>query len=160
MCVACMSMCVCLSLPQSELYKVFHSILRCPETRTAAVDFFQDIIRLNSKKARLHVDTRRYSADGFMLNVLSVMHQLCLRIKLKKVYTCRWYCWVAVTTLPRPQVDALYLVRPESHSRLTIQQETRLCYTAKQLEEKQKELGGWPQGGEGQLLQWPSGCSM
>ncbi len=141
--------CVCVDAPspsQNEMYKVFHSILRSPETRKGAVDFLQEIIQLNAKKTRLHVDTRRYSSDGFMLNLLAVMHQLCFKIKLKTVRESVCCCCCQLLR-PRPspppppsQVDALYLLRPESESRLAILQETRVYYTSKQVEAKQKEM--------------------
>lgn len=40
---------------QHELYKVTHSILKCPETRGAALDFIEKFISINAKKAQLHV---------------------------------------------------------------------------------------------------------
>lgn len=108
-----------LGICRNELFKAFHSILRCPESRKAALDFIQQILALNTKKTRMHVDSRKVSSDGFMLNLLHVLQQLCLKIKLSTV-------------------DPLYLLSPES--RMSIASETRLNLSSAQLEERQKEL--------------------
>lgn len=40
---------------QHELFKITHSVLKCPKTRTAALDFIQHFISINAKKSQIHV---------------------------------------------------------------------------------------------------------
>jgi len=108
-----------LSICRNELFKVFHSLLRCPETRNSVLEFLQHMLALNTKKTRLHVDYRKFTSHGFMLNLLHVLQQLSLKVKLK-------------------MVDPYYLYNPDS--RLAISQETRVNCSSKEFEEKQKEL--------------------
>lgn len=86
---------------------MIHTLLRYSDTRKAMLDFIQETLSLNARRTRLQVgiaynnanssgnywccqsflqvDRRKCSSDGFMLNLLYVMQQLCLRIKLNKV---------------------------------------------------------------------------
>jgi len=90
-------------------------MLRCPETRNSVLEFLQHILTLNTKKTRLHVsvcvpvlvyicslhlsslftplfqvDYRKFTSHGFMLNLLHVLQQLSLKVKLKMVSCVPW----------------------------------------------------------------------
>ena len=68
------------------MFKIVHSILRCGETRQAALEFLQKMIKLNAKRAQLAAaDRRSFSSDGMMLNLVYVMQQLNSKVKLSSV---------------------------------------------------------------------------
>ncbi len=70
---------------QGELFKIIHALLVNGETRDAALNFLGACIERNSKRAQLQSDERLVGGEGFMLNVLSVLQQLSVKIKLDKV---------------------------------------------------------------------------
>ena len=49
------------------------------------MDFLAAAIQRNSKRAQLQSDERLVAGEGFMLNVLTVLQQLSIKIKLDKV---------------------------------------------------------------------------
>ncbi|XP_064383818.1 ubiquitin conjugation factor E4 B-like [Halichondria panicea] len=108
-----------LNICRHELFKIIHSVLRCPDIRTSALTFVQQMIAINAHKTKLHIDVRHFSSDSTMANLLSVLLQLSVKVKLSTV-------------------DPLYLFNP--NSRLFIDKETRLNFSSKDLEAKQKEL--------------------
>ncbi len=71
---------------QGELFKILHAMLVNGETREAAMDFLGAVIERNQKRAQLQTDERMVAGEGFMLNALTVMQQLSVKIKLDKVY--------------------------------------------------------------------------
>ena len=62
-----------------------HALLVNSETRDAAMDFLGAAIERNCKRAQLQSDERLVAGEGFMLNVLTVLQQLSIKIKLDKV---------------------------------------------------------------------------
>lgn len=107
--------------PQNEMFKIVHSLLRCVETRKKMLDFLEQLLAFNAKKARLVVtDRHSCSSDGFLLNLLHVLQQLCAKVKLSTV-------------------EPLYLC--QSDIRVSIEQETRIACSQKQLEEWRKDIG-------------------
>jgi ubiquitin conjugation factor E4 B len=109
-----------LNICRNEMFKVFHSILRCTETRSRALDFFQAMLSLNSRRANLHVDRHEVSSDGFMLNLSVLMQKLCDKIKPSTV-------------------DPHYLYRPNSRLELT-SSETRICCSSKWFTDTRSQL--------------------
>ncbi|XP_066992504.2 ubiquitin conjugation factor E4 B isoform X2 [Anabrus simplex] len=67
------------------LHKVFHDILVSSSSREAMLSYLATLLRHNEKRAQIQVDERSLAGDGFMLNLLSVMQLLAVKVKLDKV---------------------------------------------------------------------------
>ena len=94
-----------LEFVRNELYKITHNILVNSESRDATLSFIATALDRNSKKSQIQVDERYVAGDGFMLNLLSVLQMLSVKISLDKV-------------------DPYYPFHPSS--RVSIKSETRL----------------------------------
>lgn len=82
------------------MFKIVHSVLRCSETRKSALDFLEQLIGFNAKRAQLAAaDRRSFSSDGLMLNLLYIMQQLNSKVKLSSVSSC---CTCHVTQSSSP----------------------------------------------------------
>ena len=102
------------------MFKVIHSLLRCGDTRKNTLDFLEQLLAFNTKKTQLVTDRHSCSSDGFLLNLLTILQQLCDKVKLSTV-------------------DPLYLCQHDI--RVSIEQETRIACSQKQLEEWQIDSG-------------------
>lgn len=74
-----------LEFARGELYKIFHAILVNADSRDSAMNFIAYVLKANERRAQLQVDERLVSNDGFMLNFLTVLQQLAVKITLDKV---------------------------------------------------------------------------
>ncbi|XP_049609960.1 ubiquitin conjugation factor E4 B isoform X1 [Syngnathus scovelli] len=70
---------------RGDLFKVLHNILLNGETRDLALNYMAALVNYNVKKAQMQTDDKLVSTDGFMLNFLSVLQQLSMKIKLETV---------------------------------------------------------------------------
>ena len=70
---------------QQEMFRALHAILRCTETRGAALNLLEHLLACNSKRAQMLADRRHSSSDGFLLNLLFVFQQLNGKVKLSSV---------------------------------------------------------------------------
>ncbi|PNF25093.1 hypothetical protein B7P43_G02009 [Cryptotermes secundus] len=93
------------------LHKVFHDILVCNSAREATLSYLAALLRNNEKRAQIQVDERSLAGDGFMLNVLSIMQFLAVKVKLDKV-------------------DVFYPFHPSSL--VDIKNDTRLKFTSQE----------------------------
>nr|CAD7392943.1 unnamed protein product [Timema cristinae] len=100
------------SLVQILLHKVFHDILVNGSSREATLSYLAMLLRNNEKRAQIHIDERSVAGDGFMLNLLSVMQMLAIKVKLDKV-------------------DMFYPFHPSST--IDIKNETRLKFTSQEV---------------------------
>ncbi|XP_077458575.1 ubiquitin conjugation factor E4 B isoform X2 [Stigmatopora argus] len=70
---------------RGDLFKILHNILLNGETRDSALNYMAALVNYNVKKAQMQTDDKVVSTDGFMLNFLSVLQQLSMKIKLETV---------------------------------------------------------------------------
>lgn len=70
---------------REELYKILHCVLVNAETREAAMTYISTALERNSKKSQIVVNETFVAGEGFMLNLLSVLQKLSLKISLDKV---------------------------------------------------------------------------
>ncbi|XP_077577780.1 ubiquitin conjugation factor E4 B isoform X1 [Stigmatopora nigra] len=70
---------------RGDLFKILHNILLNGETRDSALNYMAALVNYNVKKAQMQTDDKLVSTDGFMLNFLSVLQQLSMKIKLETV---------------------------------------------------------------------------
>ncbi|KAL1021148.1 hypothetical protein UPYG_G00009400 [Umbra pygmaea] len=98
---------------RGDLFKILHNILLNGETREVALNYMAALVNRNVKKAQMQTDDKLVSTDGFMINFLSVLQQLSMKIKLETV-------------------DPYYIFHP--HCRLQVSpEETRLKATMEEL---------------------------
>ncbi|XP_020620204.1 ubiquitin conjugation factor E4 B-like [Orbicella faveolata] len=108
-----------LHLVRAEVFKIIHSMLVSTESRDACLKFMATVLQRNQRKAHLQVDDRQVASDGFMLNFMTVLQQLCAKVKVEKV-------------------DSLYFHHPKS--RIDISQESRLKLTSQEVAEWKQDL--------------------
>jgi ubiquitin conjugation factor E4 B len=65
---------------------VFHDILVCNSAREATLSYLAALLRNNEKRAQIQVDERSLAGDGFMLNILSIMQLLAVKVRIS------WKC--------------------------------------------------------------------
>ncbi|XP_057685768.1 ubiquitin conjugation factor E4 B isoform X3 [Corythoichthys intestinalis] len=105
---------------RGDLFKILHNILLNGETRDSALNYMAALVNYNVKKAQMQTDDKLVSTDGFMLNFLSVLQQLSMKIKLETV-------------------DPFYIFHPRC--RLAVSpEETRLKATMEELKSWLSEL--------------------
>ncbi|KAH3827150.1 hypothetical protein DPMN_129079, partial [Dreissena polymorpha] len=94
---------------REELYKILHSLLVNGETRDAALTYIAAALDRNSKKSQIVVNDRHVAGDGFMLNLLSVLQKLSLKINVDKVdpfYICHPLCRVKLKSEARLKLSS------------------------------------------------------
>ncbi|PVD36627.1 hypothetical protein C0Q70_03613 [Pomacea canaliculata] len=102
-----------LEFVRQECYKVIHSLLVHTDTRDTTLDFLTQLLVRNMKRAQIQVDERVVSGDGLMLNLMSIMELLSIRILLDKV-------------------DPYYPFHPKA--RISIRSEARFSCTSQEAE--------------------------
>ncbi|XP_068249521.1 ubiquitin conjugation factor E4 B-like [Palaemon carinicauda] len=98
----------------TTLHKLFRSILLNPSSREPVLSYLAKLIRCNERRAQIHVEEKMVAGDGPMINLLSVLQQLCFKVKLDKV-------------------DPYYLIHPESL--VDVSKDSRLSMTQEEVEE-------------------------
>lgn len=84
---------------RSLLHRVFHNLLKNVESRNSVLYYFSAILKNNDKRSQFHVDEKALARDGFMLNVLTVLQKLSVKIKLERVdpmYPFHWESKVVI----------------------------------------------------------------
>uniref|UniRef100_A0A4W5PV03 Ubiquitin conjugation factor E4 B n=1 Tax=Hucho hucho TaxID=62062 RepID=A0A4W5PV03_9TELE len=102
-----------LELARGDLFKILHNILLNGETREVALNYMAALVNRNVKKAQMQTDDKLVSTDGFMINFLSVLQQLSMKIKLETV-------------------DPYYIFHPRCRLQVS-REETRLKATMEEL---------------------------
>ncbi len=63
---------------QHELFDIVNTLVRSsPETRERVLDWFALVVNANHKRRAMQVDKKTVSSDGFMINVTTILDQLC-----------------------------------------------------------------------------------
>ncbi|KAF5288784.1 hypothetical protein FQA39_LY15275 [Lamprigera yunnana] len=70
---------------RTSLHKLFHDVLANASSRDSMLTYLSTILKQNEKRAQLHVVPKRFAGDGFMLNLLSVLQMLSVKVKLDKI---------------------------------------------------------------------------
>ncbi|CAG8526533.1 3489_t:CDS:10 [Diversispora eburnea] len=59
---------------QNSLFTIFNNIIRSsPSAREAVLDFWATVIKLNQKRAQMHVDPLQVGTDGFIVNLTRLL---------------------------------------------------------------------------------------
>ncbi|KAJ1522043.1 hypothetical protein ONE63_002360 [Megalurothrips usitatus] len=67
------------------LARIFHTILLNSSSREPMMSWFTALVKHNEKRAQLQTEENALAGDGFMLNLLSVLQHLAVKVKLEKV---------------------------------------------------------------------------
>lgn len=70
---------------RSLLHKLVFSLIQNKDTRDAGLHYISQLLKLNYKRTQYSADERNLARDGYMLNVMAVMQQMSVRIKLQLV---------------------------------------------------------------------------
>ncbi|MPC17927.1 Ubiquitin conjugation factor E4 B [Portunus trituberculatus] len=62
------------------LHKLFHSMLVNTGSREPVLSFLARMISLNHRRAQIHVEEQLVAGDGAMVNLVSVLQQLCFKV--------------------------------------------------------------------------------
>lgn len=104
---------------RTSLHKIFHAILANSNCREAMLTYLATLLRHNEKRAQIQTEEFSLAGDGFMLNLLSVLQMLSVKIKLDTV-------------------DPLYPFHPSSF--VEIKNDTRLKLTYQEVADWLKYL--------------------
>ncbi|XP_071439360.1 ubiquitin conjugation factor E4 B [Hetaerina americana] len=67
------------------MHKIFHEMVVNAPSRMMTLAFVRNMLHLNHRRVQLQSFPMDYAGDGFMLNLFSVLQQLCVKINLEKV---------------------------------------------------------------------------
>lgn len=93
---------------RSRLFEIFHSLVLNAPSRDAALSFIAAFVLHNGRRSHLQVDENLVSSDGMAFNMLSVLQQLAVKVKIDKI-------------------DIMYTYHPKC--RLNLSDDTRLNCT-------------------------------
>ncbi|KZC14831.1 Ubiquitin conjugation factor E4 B [Dufourea novaeangliae] len=104
---------------RTSLHKILHAILANSNCRDAMLTYLATLLRHNEKRAQIQTEEFSLAGDGFMLNLLSVLQMLSVKIKLDTV-------------------DTLYPFHPSSF--IEIKNDTKLKLSSQEVSEWLKHL--------------------
>lgn len=70
---------------RGALHSILHTFLRTAENRSVVLSFISQTLSANEKRTQIHSEEKKLARDGFMLNLLSVLQKLAIKIRLQKV---------------------------------------------------------------------------
>lgn len=70
---------------RQKMYHVFHALLVNTNTRPKTLEYISCVLRHNMRRAQLASDEKLLARDGLMINLMSVLQQLSVKIKLDRV---------------------------------------------------------------------------
>ena len=110
-----------LELFRKQLYELFYPILVTKSSRPACLDWLAAALTRNSKRQQLQANERLVAGDGFMLNLVSVLQFLAVKVKQDKV-------------------DALYLYT--ENCRLDTSEDSRIKTSSQDFKEFKEKMKG------------------
>ncbi|CAH1129076.1 unnamed protein product [Ceutorhynchus assimilis] len=102
------------------LHKIFHFILANQDSRDICLKYLAQILKSNEKRAQIAMEGRLVAGDGFMLNVLTVLQNLSVKINFNKM-------------------DLMYPFHPQAM--IQIQNDTRLKFSSQEVGDWLEEFG-------------------
>ena len=61
------------------------ALIKNKDTRDAALSYISKLLQFNYKRTQYSADERNLARDGYMLNLMAVMQEMSIRIKLKLI---------------------------------------------------------------------------
>lgn len=103
---------------RTSLHKILHAVLANSNCREATLAYLAALLRHNEKRTQIQAEEFALAGDGFMLNLLSVLQMLSVKIKLDTI-------------------DSMYPFHP--NSLVDVSNETRLKLSSQEVEDWLKE---------------------
>ncbi|CAH1738574.1 unnamed protein product [Aphis gossypii] len=104
-----------LQTTRNELNKIIYNLVVNSCSRDTTLDYISKMLVYNEKRCKMRVDERTIAGDGFMLNLLTALQELSVKIKLDKV-------------------DPMYMFNSK-HSLIDLSSDTRLKFTSQEAAE-------------------------
>ncbi|XP_017108741.2 ubiquitin conjugation factor E4 B [Drosophila bipectinata] len=70
---------------RTQMHVVFHSLCVNATSRPRTLEYISKILRLNDRRVQFASDEKLLARDGFVINMMSVLQQLAVKIKLDRV---------------------------------------------------------------------------
>jgi ubiquitin conjugation factor E4 B len=70
---------------RSLLHKLFYTFILNKDTRDTVLKYIGELLKHNAKRTQYNADERSLAQDGFMLNLMAVMQQLSIKVKLDRI---------------------------------------------------------------------------
>lgn len=67
------------------LHKLFYAFILNKDTRDTVLKYIGELLKHNAKRTQYNADERSLAQDGFMLNLMAVMQQLSIKVKLDRI---------------------------------------------------------------------------
>ncbi|KAB0793378.1 hypothetical protein PPYR_12998 [Photinus pyralis] len=67
------------------MHKLCHDILANSTSRDSMLTYLSTLLKQNEKRAQIQAASRTLAGDGFMLNLLSILQMLAVKVKLDKI---------------------------------------------------------------------------
>lgn len=65
---------------QNELNKIVYSLVVNPSSREATLVYISKMLLYNEKRCKMRVEEQTIAGDGFMLNILSALQELSVKV--------------------------------------------------------------------------------
>ncbi|XP_066601539.1 ubiquitin conjugation factor E4 B [Prorops nasuta] len=104
---------------RTSLHKMLHAILANSSSRESTLSYLAALLRHNEKRTQIQMEEFSLAGDGFMLNLLSVLQMLSVKIKLDTI-------------------DTMYPFHPSCF--VEIKNDTRLKLTSQEVSDWLKDL--------------------
>ncbi|XP_043469327.1 ubiquitin conjugation factor E4 B [Leptopilina heterotoma] len=105
---------------RTSLHKILHAVLANSNCRETTLAYLAALLKHNEKRTQIQAEEFALAGDGFMLNLLSVLQMLSVKIKLDTI-------------------DSMYPFHP--NSLVDVTNETRLKLSSQEVEDWLKETG-------------------
>lgn len=104
---------------RTTLHSIFFALISNAESRAQTLKYLAEVLNINEKRVQYNADERNLTKDGYMLNFMSVLQHLSVKIKLDKI-------------------DIYYPYHPDSLIKL--RDDTKLRFTSQEFTEWMEEL--------------------
>lgn len=104
---------------RTVLHAIFLALISNTESRAQTLSYLAKLLNINEKRVQYNADERNLTKDGYMLNFMSVLQHLSVKIKLDKI-------------------DAYYPYNPDAL--IKIRDDTKLRFTTQEFNDWLEEL--------------------
>lgn len=120
------------------MHKIFHDILVNGCSRESMLEYIATVLRHNEKRTQMQSDDRALAGDGFMLNLLSILQMLAVKVNICKkldffptlVQIFGFLLLKLLFQVKMDKIDPLYPFHP--NSMVDVKDETRLKLTSQE----------------------------
>ncbi|KAH8418760.1 hypothetical protein KR222_001367, partial [Zaprionus bogoriensis] len=78
---------------RTHMHTVFHSLCVNASSRPKTLEYISQVLRLNDRRVQFASDEKLLARDGYVINLMSVLQQLSVKIKLDRIEpNFHYYC--------------------------------------------------------------------